>query len=153
MGPVTSSCYNTTTGAPLPAVDPRSMAGAAKQLAGRLVGWLTVVAGASRRCLGQASPICGTPAGSSVVLLISEYQCSLPPTPPALPADMARFMNRPTSITSECCFSTRVGSGQDATTLQLCISPRNWVPTYWGQQVGAHTSASGYSSSRWSADH
>ncbi len=28
MGPITSACYNTSTGAPLPTVDPRNMTGA-----------------------------------------------------------------------------------------------------------------------------
>lgn len=35
-------------------------------------------------------------------------------------------MNRPTSLTAECCFSAPAGSGADATTVELCISPRNW---------------------------
>ena len=39
---------------------------------------------------------------------------------------MINFMNRPTSLTAECCFSSPVGSGADATTVELCISPRNW---------------------------
>ena len=46
------------------------------------------------------------------------------PAPPATPAEMLRFMNRPTSVSQECCFSADVGEG---TTMQLCISPRNWV--------------------------
>ena len=45
---------------------------------------------------------------------------------------MLAFMNRPTSLASECCFATSAGQG---TTLELCMSPRNWVPPYWGQEV------------------
>jgi hypothetical protein len=43
---------------------------------------------------------------------------------------MAEFMNRPTSIENECCFAAGAEGG---TTIELCISPRNWVNSYWGE--------------------
>jgi hypothetical protein len=72
IGNLTSACYNTSTGATLPTVDPGNMTA------------------------------------------------------------MIAFLNRPTSVTQECCFSSSIGQN---TTMELCMSPRNWVPQYWAQQV------------------
>lgn len=45
---------------------------------------------------------------------------------------MLDFLNRPTSVSHECCFSSDVGGG---TTVELCISPRNWV-NRWARTAG-----------------
>ncbi len=46
---------------------------------------------------------------------------------------MAAFMNRPTSIENECCFAAGAEGG---TTIELCISPRNWVNRWGGRAAG-----------------
>lgn len=93
--------------------------------------WLRLGQAGPRRAPARCCPLCPAalapkPAASPPIRL------SIPPLPLFLPPAMTTFMNRPTSITNECCFSTPVGDG---TTMELCMSPRNWVPLYWGYEV------------------